>query len=300
MVRNCATRSSNVHAIGEIISVSTPLPGTPQAIPDDVLRPDQRDRVDQLARQRRGRLVLATLQVEILDLARGVLVAVALDQGVVEVLLARAHPADVQRDVVAHRVTRGLAVVADHGGDGRHDREVVEALAAAGPRKALFQQRPELAHVLGREQRRQPAVGDLGRQRRVLRPDRGDVDRDPVLDGGDRELERLPGPSGSGSSSVSPSNTTRSRPSAIRTTATYSRVRCSCLANRCPCQPSATCGPLEPMPSSMRPSESWSIVAAVIAVIAALRPGIWKIAEPSLIVVVACASQARIVAASEP
>ena len=54
------------------------------------------------------------------------------------------------------------------------------------------------------------------------------------------------------------------------------------------------------MPSSMRPSESWSSVAAVIAVIAALRPGIWKIAEPSLIVVVWPASQARIVAASEP
>ena len=38
------------------------------------------------------------------------------------------------------------------------------------------------------------------------------------------------------------------------------------------------------MPSSMRPPESWSIVAAVIAVIAGLRAGIWKIAEPSLIV----------------
>jgi hypothetical protein len=50
----------------------------------------------------------------------------------------------------------------------------------------------------------------------------------------------------------------------------------------------------------MRPSESWSIVAAVIAVIAALRPGIWKIPEPSLIVVVWPASQERIVAASEP
>ena len=77
-------------------------------------------------------------------------------------------------------------------------------------------------------------------------------------------------------------------------------MRCSWRANRCPCQPSATCGPLEPIPSSIRPSESWSIVAAVIAVIAAERPGIWKIAEPSLIVVVACASHARIVAASEP
>jgi hypothetical protein len=66
----------------------------------------------------------------------------------------------------------------------------------------------------------------------------------------------------------------------------YSRVRASCLANRTPCQPSETCGPDEPMPSSMRPSESWSSVAAVIAVIAAERPGIWKIADPILIVVV--------------
>ena len=42
---------------------------------------------------------------------------------------------------------------------------------------------------------------------------------------------------------------------------------------------------------------SWSSVAAVIAVIAAERPGIWKIAEPSRIFDVAWASQPRIVAA---
>ena len=95
-------------------------------------------------------------------------------------------------------------------------------------------------------------------------------------------------------------NSSRSRASALRTTAMYSRVRSSCLAKRWPCQPSATCGPEEPIPSSIRPPESWSSVAAVIAVIAAERPGIWKIAEPSLIVSVACASQPRIVAASEP
>ena len=80
----------------------------------------------------------------------------------------------------------------------------------------------------------------------------------------------------------------------------YSRVRWSCLPKRWPCQPSATCGPLEPMPSSIRPFESWSMVAAVIAVIAAERPGIWKIAEPSLTRSVWPAIQARIVAASEP
>ena len=54
------------------------------------------------------------------------------------------------------------------------------------------------------------------------------------------------------------------------------------------------------MPSSIRPPQSWSSVAAVIAVIAGERPGIWKIAEPILIVDVCPASQPRIVAASEP
>ena len=42
-------------------------------------------------------------------------------------------------------------------------------------------ERPEHVDVLGREDRREPAVGDLGGERRVLRPDRGDVDRDPLL-----------------------------------------------------------------------------------------------------------------------
>ena len=55
-----------------------------------------------------------------------------------------------------------------------------------------------------------------------------------------------------------------------------------------------------PIPSSMRPPESWSSVAAVIAVIAAERPGICRIAEPSLMRSVLPASHARIVTASEP
>ena len=54
------------------------------------------------------------------------------------------------------------------------------------------------------------------------------------------------------------------------------------------------------MPSSIRPSESWSRVAAVIAVIAGERAGIWKIAEPILIRDVCAASQASTVATSDP
>ena len=50
----------------------------------------------------------------------------------------------------------------------------------------------------------------------------------------------------------------------------------------------------------MRPFEITSSVAAVIAVMAGVRAGIWKIAEPSLIRSVCPASQASTVAASEP
>ena len=42
------------------------------------------------------------------------------------------------------------------------------------------------------------------------------------------------------------------------------------------------------------------MVAAVIAVMAGLRAGIWKMPDPSLIFDVPAASQPRIVAASEP
>ncbi len=50
----------------------------------------------------------------------------------------------------------------------------------------------------------------------------------------------------------------------------------------------------------MRPPESWSIVAAVIAVIAGERPGIWKIPAPRRIFEVCPASHASTVAVSEP
>ena len=49
-----------------------------------------------------------------------------------------------------------------------------------------------------------------------------------------------------------------------------------------------------------RPSEMLSSVAAVIAVIAGVRAGIWKMPEASLARSVLAASQASTVAASEP
>ena len=50
----------------------------------------------------------------------------------------------------------------------------------------------------------------------------------------------------------------------------------------------------------MRPPDSSSRVAAVMAVIAGERAGIWKIAEPILIRSVWAAIQASTVAASDP
>ena len=56
---------------------------------------------------------------------------------------------------------------------------------------AFLEQRAQLGDVLGREQRGNPAVGDLAGQRSVLRADRGEVDGDALLHGSDRQLERL-------------------------------------------------------------------------------------------------------------
>ncbi len=98
----------------------------------------------------------------------------------------------------------------------------------------------------------------------------------------------------------SPSRRTVSRASAIRTTSTYSRVRASGLSKRTPCHPSETCGPDTPRPSRKRPPERVSSVAAVIAVIAALRAGICMTAAPTSMRSVCAATHDSTVGASEP
>src|SRR4029453_906386 len=90
------------------------------------------------------------------------------------------------------------------------------------------------------------------------------------------------------------------RDSALLTTAMYSRVRAKGLSNRTPCQPSDTCGPDTPRPKRKRPSVNTSRLAAVIAVIAGVRGGVCTTAEPTSIVEVGPASQARRVGLSEP
>ena len=85
-----------------------------------------------------------------------------------------------------------------------------------------------------------------------------------------------------------------------RTISTYSRVRWIGLAKGCPCQPSATCGPLTPSPIRKRPPESASSVIAVIAAIAGVRAGICMIPVPTWTRVVRAAIQAAGTTASDP
>ena len=86
----------------------------------------------------------------------------------------------------------------------------------------------------------------------------------------------------------------------MRTISTYSRVRVSGLPQAWPCQPSATCGPDVPSPSSTRPPERMSSVATVDAVAAGERAGICMIALPTAMRSVVAAIHAMGVTASVP
>ncbi len=168
-------------------------------------------------------------------------------------------------------------------------------------RRALLEQLAQLGDVLGREEGRDPAVGDLAGERGVLGADRREVDRDPLLYGGDHQLQRLAG-------------TVRQRQLerlaleldalARERHAHHGDVLARALKLAAEALPvpalgdlrargadaAASCvrrraGRSSPRSSPSSPRE---------------RPGIWKIAEPRRILLVCPASQASTVAASEP
>ena len=77
-------------------------------------------------------------------------------------------------------------------------------------------------------------------------------------------------------------------------------MRASGFANGSPYQPSTTCGPDTPSPSTKRPPLRWSIVIAAIAAAAGRRALICMIAVPSLTRSVWAPHHASGVSASEP
>ena len=98
-------------------------------------------------------------------------------------------------------------------------------------------------------------------------------------------LQRLAQPDarpGGGAGSAGPRCVTgSSRASTLRMMSMYSRVRASGLANDWPYQPSTTCGPDTPSPSTNRPPDRWSIVSAAMAVAVGVRADSWMRSVPS-------------------
>src|SRR4051812_27005125 len=81
---------------------------------------------------------------------------------------------------------------------------------------------------------------------------------------------------------------------------TYSRVRARGLGNGWPYQPSTTCGPETPRPSTNRPSLRESSVMAAIAVAVGVRAESWMRLVPSLMLLVCDPHHASGLTASDP
>ena len=98
---------------GTASSVSTPTASNAASRSGSAVgRGGERHRVDQLGRERGGGALAVAAQERLLALARGVAVAGAVGQLDVEVLLARAHRAEVEGQPRAHGVARRVEVVA--------------------------------------------------------------------------------------------------------------------------------------------------------------------------------------------
>ncbi len=133
-------------------------------------------------RHRGGGVTLLAVQEQVLDLLRLGLEPVARDEVVVEVLPAGAHAADVEPVVGPERIAGALEVVGDERRDRRRDVE-------AGARERRGKGLPR---AFGREEDREPAVGDLGGELDRLRLEDGEVDRDVGAKRPRHQLERLP------------------------------------------------------------------------------------------------------------
>jgi len=160
-------------------------------------RPDQRDVVHQRIGHRRHCLGLLAGKVQVLDLHRRVFVAQAPGVVVVEILAARAHAADVQREVLLHRLAALRHVVAEDAGDKGRDVEIREALAAAGLGEAGLQVRLQELEALRVHPYRDQAVGDFRAAGDARRADGRGVDLH-VLAAVQDALQRLAQAGGAG------------------------------------------------------------------------------------------------------
>ena len=102
--------------------------------------------------------------------------------------------------------------------------------------------------------------------------------------GGISDRMARPSPPGSGSWYTAPSYSRRWPLVTARMISIVSRVRRTGWSKRTPCQPSITCGPLAPTPSTNRPSERACIDSADMASMAGVRAPSWTMPVASRIV----------------
>ncbi len=193
----------------------------------------------------------------------------------VEVLALRAHAAEVDRQPRAAPCR------------APSPRRRPRTPARTGDTSTVAARRPhgreDLLAAVGVEEEREPAVGDLapsapppsGR----WRPGRSGCR--PAA-GGSAASAACPGPCPRPAAGT-PRPRTRAGPRARAPCARSPRTRACARAaarTRRRASPPDTCGPDTPRPSRKRPSESVSSVAAVMAVIAGVRAGIWNRPEP--------------------
>src|SRR5208337_3074161 len=114
-------RCRHVHGVDPALAPGL-LPGL-EPIPDAIAWPDKMHRVDQRVRHRGRCFCLPARQEEVLDVNGSVFVAMPLGKIVVEVLVACAHAADVERHPALYRHARLLSIVAyDHAHARQHGK----------------------------------------------------------------------------------------------------------------------------------------------------------------------------------
>src|SRR5208283_5884775 len=148
-----------------------------ELIPHMLARADQRDRVDQFVGHGGLRLVLLAGEVEVLQLGRQVFVAEVADVAVVKVLVARAHPADIEGEARLDRLAALVEIGTHHAGHIGREIEIARILAGSGFGETGVQVGlEELVVPIGAHPDRQDTVGQLGGELDSFGADRRGVD----------------------------------------------------------------------------------------------------------------------------
>src|SRR5699024_1053028 len=134
---------------------------------------------------RGGCVTWPLVEIQVLDGAGSVAESHPGGELMVEVVLAAAHAADIQRRIGSHRRRARFEVVTDDHRHRRHDIKTVPGAPRAFPTGAVPFQR--LTGMLRGEEHAEPTIVDLPGQLQILRADRREIDRYVLANRMDRE-----------------------------------------------------------------------------------------------------------------